>query len=132
MQLELVAFTIRKVVEGQSQAKFNATYAPKDSKCFAPTCGSDYHKFIVFTQHISNVQIQGQDVPLYLYYRNKRTANGELPEFSSCECGFFSGGHFVSLFKEHIAIADDNVLTDAGFAKLVAQNVLDIINNGGK
>lgn len=128
MQLELVMYSIRKLIENKTAAEFNATYGPKDSKCFGTQCGNDYHKFIVYTQRISNVKVHGVDTVLYLYYRNKRTQNSSTPVFSSCECGVFTGSMFVSLFKEHIEQDDGTVLTDAQFAQTVADKILNLLD----
>ena len=99
MQLELVMYTIRKLVESKTSAVCFATYPPKDSTCFGSQVGSDYHRFIMFTQVFEFQSKTGLTVKLYLYYRNKRTRG--YPEFSSCELGMFTGNCFVSLFKEH-------------------------------
>lgn len=121
MQLELVMYSIRKLVEGKTGATCYATYPPKDSSCFGNQVGSDYHKFIIFTQAFEFVsKSTGMTVKLYLYYRNKRTKG--IPEFSSCELGMFTGKAFVSLFKTHI-----DALSDKEFAQLIADAVINTI-----
>lgn len=133
MELELVAYAIKKTVEGQSSAKFLATYGPEDSKCFSQARGNNYHKFIVFTQRITVGQTSVSTPvvgDLYLYYRNRVTLNGDSPVFSSCECGYFSGGKFISLFKHHITDDTGITLSDPDFAKLVATSILTILNGG--
>lgn len=128
MQLELIMYTIRKLVEGKAGVTFEATYPPKDSSSFSNANGSDYHKFIIYTQRITGCSIHGQSCTLYLFYRNKRTDNGGSPVFSSCEFGMFSGKQFVSLFKHHIEQADGTVLTEAQFAQTVADDIIKILN----
>ena len=128
MQLELVMYSIRKLIENKTSAEITATYGPKDSSCFMPTYGNDYHKFIIYTQRIANVKVHGSAIVLYLFYRNKRTPNGALPVFSSCECGLFNGPAFVPLFKEHIEQDDGTVLTDAQFAQTVADKILNLLD----
>lgn len=121
MQLELVMYSIRRLVEVKTGAACYSTYPPKDSSCFSNATGSDYHKFIIFTQMFEFVsKSTGLPVKLYLYYRNKRTSG--IPEFSSCEFGMFTGKAFVSLFKEHI-----NDLSEQAFAQLVADAVINTI-----
>ena len=122
MQLELVMYSIRRLLEGKTGAKVYATYPPKDSTCFGPNAGDDYHKFIVYTQAIEFIsKLSGAKVRMYLYYRNKLTKG--YPEFSSCEFGLFTGRFFTSLFKEHI-----NNMTEAEFAQLVGDKIIDAIN----
>lgn len=122
MQLELVMYSIRKLVESKTNAACFATYPPKDSTCFGSQAGPDYHKYIMFTQVFEFTNKQGMTVRCYLYYRNKRTRS--LPEFSSCEYGIFTGPQFVSLFKIHIEDLDDK-----SFAQLVADKVIESIEN---
>lgn len=119
MQLELVMYTIRKLLESKLGAEVHATYPPKNSDCFNPSCGEDYHNFIIYTQKISGISKSGMGpITLYLYYRNKRTV-GE-PEFSSCECGMFIGKRFSPLFKEHIA-----QLSEAEFAQIIVDKIIN-------
>ena len=122
MQLELVMYTIRRLIEDQTSAKCYATYPPKDSTCFGSQAGADYHKFIIFTQVIEFTSKVGLPVRLYLYYRNKRTKG--LPEFSSCELGMFTGKVFVSLFKEHI-----EQLSEREFAQTIADKTIAAIES---
>lgn len=122
MQLELVMYSIRKLVESKTNAVCFATYPPKDSTCFGSQVGSDYHRFIMFTQVFEFQSKTGLTVKLYLYYRNKRTRG--YPEFSSCELGMFTGNCFVSLFKEHI-----EQLTEKEFAQLIADEVIEAIES---
>ena len=122
MQLELVMYSIRKLVESKTNAVCFATYPPKDSTCFGSQVGLDYHRFIMFTQVFEFQSKTGLTVKLYLYYRNKRTRG--YPEFSSCELGMFTGNVFVSLFKEHI-----EQLTEKEFAQLIADKVIAAIES---
>lgn len=122
MQLELVMYSIRKLVESKTNAVCFATYPPKDSTCFGSQVGSDYHRFIMFTQVFEFQSKTGLTVKLYLYYRNKRTRG--YPEFSSCELGMFTGNCFVPLFKEHI-----EQLTEKEFAQLIADKVIAAIES---
>ena len=122
MQLELVMYSIRKLVESKTNASCFATYPPKDSTCFGSQVGSDYHRFIMFTQVFEFQSKTGLTVKLYSYYRNKRTRG--YPEFSSCELGMFTGNCFVSLFKEHI-----EQLTEKEFAQLIADKVIAAIES---
>lgn len=122
MQLELVMYSIRKLVESKTSVSCFATYPPKDSTCFGSQVGSDYHRFIMFTQVFEFQSKTGLTVKLYLYYRNKRTRG--YPEFSSCELGMFTGNCFVSLFKEHI-----EQLTEKEFAQLIADKVIAAIES---
>ena len=122
MQLESVMYSIRKLVESKTNAVCFATYPPKDSTCFGSQVGSDYHRFIMFTQVFEFQSKTGLTVKLYLYYRNKRTRG--YPEFSSCELGMFTGNCFVSLFKEHI-----EQLTEKEFAQLIADKVIEAIES---
>lgn len=122
MQLELIMYAIRRVVEDKTGAQCFATYPPKDSTCFGSQAGADYHRFIMFTQVFEVQSNTGLTVKFYLYYRNKRTRN--YPEFSSCEFGMFTGNAFVSLFKEHI----DQKSEDA-FAQLVTDKIIETIKN---
>lgn len=122
MQLELVMYSIRKLVESKTNAVCFATYPPKDSTCFGSQVGLDYHRFIMFTQVFEFQSKTGLTVKLYLYYRNKRTRG--YPEFSSCELGMFTGNCFVSLFKEHI-----EQLTEKEFAQLIADEVIEAIES---
>lgn len=122
MQLELVMYSIRKLVEAKTGAACFATYPPKDSTCFGSQAGNDYHRFIMFTQVFEFTSKTGLPIKLYLYYRNKRTRG--YPEFSSCELGMFTGSAFVSLFKEHI-----EQLTEKDFAQLIADKVIAAIES---
>ena len=122
MQLELVMYSIRKLVESKTSASCFAIYPPNDSTCFGNQVGSDYHRFIMFTQVFEFQSKTGLTVKLYLYYRNKRTRG--YPEFSSCELGMFTGNCFVSLFKEHI-----EQLTEKEFAQLIADKVIAAIES---
>lgn len=122
MQLELVMYTIRRVVEEKTGAQCFATYPPKDSNCFGSQAGSDYHRFIMFTQVFEFQSKTGLTVKFYLYYRNKRTRG--YPEFSSCELGMFTGNVFVSLFKEHI-----EQLSEKEFAELISDKVINAIES---
>lgn len=121
MQLELIMYSIRKLVELKGGASCFATYPPKDSTCFGSQAGADYHKFIIFTQVFEYMNSSGIPVKLYLYYRNKRTRG--VPEFSSCELGVFTGKAFTSLFKEHY----ENFKTEAEFAQAISDKILNII-----
>lgn len=123
MQLELVMYSIRKLVEAKTGASVFATYPPKDSKCFNSPhniVGDDYHRFIMFTQVFEFNNASNIPVKAYLYYRNKRTHG--YPEFSSCEFGIFIGNTFTSLFKEHIEYKDEKT-----FAQLIADKIINII-----
>lgn len=122
MQLELIMYSIRKLVEAKTNAACFATYPPKDSSCFGSQVGPDYHRYIMFTQVFEFTTSQGLTVKAYLYYRNKRTQG--YPEFSSCEFGCFTGKQFVSLFKIHIEDLDDKT-----FAQTVADKVIETIEN---
>lgn len=122
MQLELIAYSIRKLVESKTSSKCFSTYPPKDSTCFGSQAGSDYHKFIIFTQCFEFTSKTGLPIRLYLYYRNKRTKG--LPEFSSCELGMFTGKVFVSLFKEHI-----EQLSEREFAQTIADKTIAAIES---
>ena len=122
MQLELVMYSIRKLVESKTLSACHATYPPKDSTCFGSQVGSDYHRFIMFTQVFEFMSKTGLPVKLYLYYRNKRTRS--YPEFSSCELGMFTGNCFVPLFKEHI-----DQKTEQEFAQLIADKVIAAIES---
>lgn len=120
MQLELVMYSIRKLVESKTNASCFATYPPKDSTCFGNQVGTDYHRFIMFTQVFEFNNASNIPVKAYLYYRNKRTHG--YPEFSSCEFGIFIGNTFTSLFKEHIEYKDEKT-----FAQLIADKIINII-----
>lgn len=123
MQLELVMYSIRKLVESKTGAACYATYPPKDSSYFGNQVGSDYHKFIIFTQVFEFIsKSTGMTAKLYLYYRNKRTIG--IPEFSSCEFGMFTGKAFVSLFKLHI-----DALSEKEFAQLVVDEIIKTIES---
>lgn len=123
MQLELVAYSIRKVIEEKTGAKVYPTYPPRDASCFDTSLGEDYHKYIVFTQAVEVVsKNSGATLRFYLYYRNKRTVG--LPEFSSCEFGIFTGKFFTSLFKEHI-----NSMSESEFAQLVVDKAIEVIGS---
>lgn len=121
MQVELVAYSIRRVLEDKIGAKVYPTYPPRDASSFDASLGDDYHKYIVFTQAVEVISKQsGATLRFYLYYRNKRTIG--LPEFSSCEFGIFTGRFFTSLFKHHIEDMDD-----AEFADKVCEDILKTV-----
>lgn len=121
MQLELVMYSIRRLVESKTGAKVYATYPPKDSACFGSNAGENYHNFIVYTQAIEfNSKTSGAKVRMYLYYRNKLTQG--YPEFSSCEFGVFTGRNFTSLFKEHLFSK-----TEAEFAQMIGDKIIETI-----
>lgn len=122
MLLELIMYSVRKIVESKTGAKCYSTYPPKDSTCFGTQVGDDYHKFIIFTQCFEFTTKVGLPIKFYLYYRNKRTKG--TPEFSSCELGMFTGKLFVSLFKEHI-----EQLSERDFAQLIADKTIEAIES---
>lgn len=119
--VELIAATVRLLLENKGYSVY-PTYPPetKQSHVFGPGKDAMYVRVICLTQRVTNNEYNRD---YYLFYRNKITKAGHVPEFSSTEFGYFDNSKFNSLFKLHKVDADGNEIEDEVYAASIVEKI---------
>ncbi len=125
--VELIAATVRMLLEKRGYHVF-PTYPPetKSAHLFGQDKNAMYVRVICLTQRITDGDPYTHDY--YLFFRNKITKRGDVPEFSSAEFGWFdsnNGNNFVSIFKIHKQDADGDVIEDKDYATMIVERIVD-------